>query len=47
MAQQSKAGDVAWWVAIAAGSILTFIPEPATTATGLAILTAALVVGND
>jgi len=42
-----KAKDVAWWVAVVAGSVLALVPEPATTAAGLTILTSALVLGND
>jgi len=31
-----------WWAAVGVGALLVVIPEPATTATGLAILAAAL-----
>ncbi len=44
---QSRANDLAWWVAIAGGAALVVFPEPATTATGLAILSAALLIGNE
>jgi hypothetical protein len=34
--------SIAWWVAVAIGTGLVLFPEPATTATGAAILAAAL-----
>lgn len=46
MAKESKAKDVAWWIAILVGAGLTVFPEPATTATGLAILTGAFLTSN-
>lgn len=49
--KSGKASDVSWWVAVAAGATMVFIPpfafEPATSAAGLAILTGALLLSND
>ena len=42
-----KPGGIAWGVAVGVGTVLTVIPEPATTGTGLAILAGALILGGD
>jgi hypothetical protein len=39
---KSKTPGVAWWLAVAVGVGLVVFPEPATTATGVAILGVAL-----
>ncbi len=43
---KDAAGSLAWWAAIAGGALLVVFPEPTTTATGLAILTGALLLGD-
>lgn len=45
MAKERKGPGIAWWVAVGVGSVLTFIPEPVTSAAGLAILSSALLLG--
>jgi hypothetical protein len=46
-----KQTDLSWWVAVAAGATMVFVPpfafEPATSAAGLAILTGALLLKDD
>jgi len=44
--RRAEVKSVAWWAAVIIGTGLVVFPEPATTATGLAILSAALIIGD-
>lgn len=40
MSRKKKSVGAPWWIALGTGMTLILIPEPATTATGLAIVAA-------
>jgi hypothetical protein len=45
----TKASDrtiAPWWAALAVGTVLIFVPEPATTGLGLAIVAATVASGK-